>query len=215
MARDEDDYGRHDRTTQSARRPNDQATERMSQREIPQGEPLRSDWLSSRTAGRPSRRRASTVPSSRQEFALWLQYGGWRTVLIIAGAAFATILLLIVVVNGASKNNAGTPPDSGVGVNGQVVPTPNPFGQPTVTPAAPPPAAATGQFRVKGTDGEGLFLRSAPGTSGSTPIDVLPDGTIVTVIGDDEIGQDYTWKHIRAPSGKEGWAAAKFLEQVQ
>lgn len=81
--------------------------------------------------------------------------------------------------------------------------------------AAPAPSVVSGaQFRVFNTGPEGLFLRPEPNSSG-TPLKTLPDGTVVTVIGEDYIGPDRVWKNIRDQEGSEGWAAADWLEPAQ
>lgn len=224
MARDDnDDFEGDERVTRTTRRPAG-STERLPTREIPQDQPVRSDWLSSRTAGRTTKRRAGTVPSSRQEFILWLQYGGWRTVAIVAAATFAALMLMAVFANRANLSTAGNgqpTPEIGVGgnVGAALIPTLDPLAQPSVTPAPSAVGAdasgAAAQFRVSGTDGIGLFLRSDHVSEPSNILETLPDGTVVTIAGEDFVGADRVWKKIRAPSGKEGWAATDFLQQVQ
>lgn len=215
MAGDEDDFD--ERVTRSTRR-SDQPTERLPQREIPRTDPVRSDWLSSRQSSRPTRRRQATVPSSRQEFALWLQHGGWRTVALVAAGTFAAIMLMIVFVN--RTNNAPKPlaqPTAAAVFGNDTGAGPLPtlgLQQPTVTPAAAP--AATGaQFRVINTGSDGLFLRSGHEVNPANIVETLPESTQVTIIGEDYVGADRVWKNVRSPSGKEGWVASDFLEKVQ
>lgn len=176
--------------------------------------PLRQDWRSSRTTRRY--RRSAALPSSRQEFALWLQHGGWRIVAIAAAVVF--VIILALVLNRRSRelpNNstadvlptaglsAGVEPTAGVGAS---------LGN--VSPTSAPTAAEGAQFRVNGTETDGLFLRSDASLD-STVLATLPEGTLVTVIGEDKPGPNYTWKHVRAPDGTEGWAAADFLQPAQ
>jgi len=47
-----------------------------------------------------------------------------------------------------------------------------------------------------------------------TPIKTLPEGTIVTVVGEDSVQPDRVWKRVRDPEGAEGWAAADYLAPV-
>lgn len=223
MAREEDDFEDDERVTRATRRTT-APTARLSSREIPQSEPVRSDWLSSRTAGRTNRRRGG-VPSSRQEFVLWLQHGGWRTVALVAAATFAAIVLMVVVANRANPSPLDLPqPTLAAGVGGNTglgaLATTDPLLQPSVTPAAPEAGAGAGatsgaQFRVINTGEQGLFLRSDHTRDASNVVETLPDGTTVTVIGEDFAGSDYVWKKVRSPSGKEGWVASDFLERVQ
>ena len=215
MAGDEQDYDDDERSTQSTRRPRT-PTDRLPTREVPRGEPVRSDWLSSRTAGRSSQRRSS-MPSSRQEFVLWLQHGGWRTVALVAAATFAAIMLMAVLANRANPGplvTAEPTPEFGAGV---AVPTLDPLFQPSVTPAtAATAAAATSvEFKVINTDAQGLFLRADHAVDPGNIVETIPDGSTVTIIGEDFVGTDRVWKHIRSSSGKEGWAASDFLQQVQ
>lgn len=217
MARDENDYDDDERITRSTRRSNQQ-TDRLPQREIPRGEPVRSDWLSSRQASRPRPRRGGTVPSSREEFVVWLERGGWRTAALVAAGTFAAIMLMIVVGNraGNAPQPLAQPTSAAVlGGNNGAGPLPTLSLQPSVTPAAPPAAATGAKFRVINTDQQGLFLRSDHEVNTANILETLPDSTEVTIIGEDYVGSDRVWKKVRAPSGKEGWVASDFLEKVQ
>lgn len=175
------------------------------------GQTLNPQWRTSRTSGRT--RANSAIPTSGQDFVFWLQYGGWRFVL----AAF-----LLVLVVAAFMLMTGQPEGT---ANPEVEPTFEPTTQsifnnqtplPTVTPpiaTVAPTSSPTGAiFRVTGTGTEGLFLRPQPSSDGA-PLKTLPDGSEVTVIGEDVINTR-TWKHIRDAQGAEGYAAADFLQPV-
>lgn len=175
-------------------------------------EPVNPGWRSERATGRRAARRGA-LPSSPQEFQLWLQAGGWR---YLAGIAALLVVLLIALLAFArnGQREAGLPPieertTSGpvLGVGGDNPAAPDAL--PTVTPAPPTPAAPQ-FFIVTGTDGLGLFLRPEPSTAGA-PITTLPDGTRLEQIGDDVPGGDYVWRHVRAPDGTEGYVAVDFL----
>lgn len=207
-----DDFDQEDaRATRSTRR-NSGQTERLPQREIPRGEPIRSDWLSGRTAGRT--RKTKTVPSSRQELVLWLQDGGWRIIAVIAAITFVFILAIILLRPqplATTRSEAQPTENLGAALNPQILPSVTPF----ITPTAELAAATSGaQFRVINTGSEGLFLRPAPNRDGA-PIKTLPEGSIVTIIGEDFSGPDFVWKNVRDAEGAEGWVAAEFLEAVQ
>lgn len=213
-----DDFDQEDeRPTRTTRR-NVPQTERLARNDDDFSEqtgPLRQDWRSSRTARRP--RRSTALPSSRQEFALWLQHGGWRIVAIAAAVVFVVILALVLnrrareLPNNSTADNAlptaglstGVEPTAGVDSS---------LGN--VSPTGVPTAAQGAQFRVNGTETQGLFLRSDASTD-ATILATLPEGTLVTVIGEDKPGPNYTWKNVRAPDGTEGWAAADFLQPAQ
>jgi hypothetical protein len=82
--------------------------------------------------------------------------------------------------------------------------------QPRPTAPASTPGA---RFRVFNTGGTGLSVRPEP-TTNSQPLKTLPEDTIVTIIGDDSVGPDRVWKHVRDPDGAEGWVGADFLQPV-
>lgn len=175
-----------------------------------QREPVNPGWRSERTSGRRAARRGA-LPSSPQEFQLWLQAGGWR---YLAGIAALLVVLLIAVLAFArnDQRQAGLPP---VGEEQPAVSEPvlgagsSEGALPTVTaaPTAPPVAQF---FVVTGTGAEGLFLRPQPSTEGA-PLTTLPDGTRLEQIGEDVPGPDRVWRQVRAPNGQEGYVAVDFL----
>ena len=84
--------------------------------------------------------------------------------------------------------------------------------RPAVTPTAPPapkptntpePAAASDSVWVGNTDGEGVYVRKTPVMADR--LDAYPDGTQLTIIGDDVEGDGQTWKHVKTPDGLEGY----------
>jgi hypothetical protein len=165
------------------------------------------------------RRRAVSFPTSRQELALWLQYGGWRTLLIVIGVVVMLLFVLFLVRNMNQEPLALPTPTADPAVFQQPLVPP----LATVTPAVSSPAAIDtqgvggsnqgAQFRVSGTGSEGLFLRPEP-NSNNQPLKTIPDESIVTIIGEDFSGPDRVWKNIRDADGAEGWAAADWLKPV-
>ncbi|NNJ09183.1 SH3 domain-containing protein [Chloroflexales bacterium ZM16-3] len=186
-------------------------TERLSAGgdEWSQREPVNPGWRSERSSG-AARRGRGGLPTSPQEFQLWLQAGGWR---YIAGVAVLMLILLIALLayGRNDQRNAGLSledqkaPTSFVGVGAESALTP--IIAPTAAPTTPP---APTFFTVTGTGGLGLFLRSTPSTDGQQ-ITSLPDGTRVEQIGEDTPGGDYMWRKVKAPDGQEGWVAVDFL----
>jgi len=148
---------------------------------------------------------------------LWLQYDGWKFVLAAIAIVLAGIVLFML-----SQANAPAPlrlSDVTSEPQLQIVLTPLPD-QPTVTPdpltstvTLTPIVSLNVQLRVQGTGSEGLFLRPEPNRN-SRPIKTLPEGTIVTVVGEDSVQPDRVWKRVRDPEGAEGWAAADYLVPV-
>jgi hypothetical protein len=216
MGREERDQDA--RTTRSTRRTT-QPTDRLDDAEPVYNDPVNPDWRGARTTRRS--RRSQGLPTSRQEFVLWLQYGGWR-VLLAAGVLVVVLIGLIYLTRMPSNTSSpfGKPTEAAIVAESPILPL-----QPSVTPRVISPtleiaqngagagAAGGAQFRVFNTGAEGLFLRPDHSSEG-TPIKTLPDGSTVTVIGEDFSAPDRVWKHVRDASGAEGWAAADFLQAV-
>lgn len=186
-------------------------TERL--RSDDHAEPVNPAWRRTRSA----RRQPRSGASFSQELILWLQYDGWKFVL----AAIAIVLTGVVLFLLSQENPPEPlrPSDVASNPQPQIVLTPLPE-QPTVTPdpitstlTLTPTTPVNVQLRVKGTGALGLFLRPAPNTN-NTPIKTLPEGTIVTVIGEDSVQPDRVWKRVRDPEGAEGWVAADYLEPM-
>lgn len=82
-----------------------------------------------------------------------------------------------------------------------------------------PRLALNGSARVIATYGLSLKDRAAPGTAGSTEVDLLTYGTVATVIENYHCNYGYVWWKFRLPNGTVGWAAegsdsTYFLEPV-
>src|SRR5262245_47101842 len=94
-ARKDHAMARDDRDLQDigAERPRGR-TDRLEGGRSPAGEPINPQWRSTRTSGR--NRAVRSIPTSGQDFALWLQFGGWRFVLAV-GAIVVVIALLIIL----------------------------------------------------------------------------------------------------------------------
>jgi hypothetical protein len=190
-------------------------TERLSPEgdEWSQREPVNPGWRSERATGsRGGRRGRGGLPTSPQEFQLWLQAGGWR---YIAGIAALLIILLIALLAYGRNDQRNT----GLGVDEQKAPTSFVGVESALTPIAPqavtaaPTAPPTPKFfTVTGTGTDGLFLRAAP-SADAQQIATLPDGTRVERIGEDTAAGGRTWRKVRTTQGppQEGWVAADFL----
>jgi len=91
--------------------------------------------------------------------------------------------------------------------------TPQPSGQPTTAPISMGPKA-----RVKDDVTWGLNIRTSEDTSSKANIvDVIQPGALLTIIepgGWTKIGAINQWVRVRTPKGKEGLAAAWYLERV-
>lgn len=204
MERDEweGDDSRTARTTRRRESPTDRLPRRSEV--APPGEPLRQDWRSSRSSTRP--RRAQSIPSSRGEFALWLQRGGWKVVALVSGAVLLAVLFLVLL---KPRPLTGVQTSAGETGGASLLTTV----QPSVTPAPPTPTANPQTGATFRTTEEGVRLRPEPNTN-QPEIKMLPAGAVVTVIGEDFSGPDYVWKNVRDAEGAEGWIARDFLEAV-
>ena len=91
--------------------------------------------------------------------------------------------------------------------------TPQPSGQPTTAPISMGPKA-----RVKADVTWGLNIRTSEDTASKANIvDVIQPGALLTIIepgGWTKIGAINQWVRVRTPKGKEGLAAAWYLERV-
>jgi len=213
MARD--DYDPDDvRTTRPTRR-NPPGTDRLPPGEIGHSRASDPNWRGDRAA---RRRGSPSLPASRQEFALWLQYGGWRVIFIAAAVVVVAILVMLLWRNANKPLVRVTPTQTSSALNQQILP-PLASVTPVISPTAPLAPQGVGggasggaQFRVTGTGTDGLFLRPDHSTD-NQPIKTLQEGTIVTIIGEDFTAPDnLVWKHVRDLDGTEGWAAGKFLK---
>ena len=61
---------------------------------------------------------------------------------------------------------------------------------------------------VGNTDGEGVYIRNTPTMDDKAR--AYPDGTALTIIGDDVDGDGQHWKHVRTPDGLEGYVPAMY-----
>lgn len=85
---------------------------------------------------------------------------------------------------------------------------------PTESPVETPPITEIGpgaSVEVTGTGGRGLNLRAEPTTRGRR-IATVREGTNLTVLEGPEEANGYVWWKVQAPNGREGWAAADWLQ---
>jgi hypothetical protein len=176
-------------------------------------EPVNPDWRGTRSGQRQARRK-SALPSSPQEFQLWLQKGGWRYGVGIAILLVGVLIALLASARSAEREaGLGFADTNAAGDVPALDLTPiiaQPEAPPTDAQPEPAPATAFGAFTVVGTGGQGLLLRPGPSRDGA-PLATLPDGTRVEQIGEDVAGGDFVWRQVRTPDGQEGWVAVDFL----
>jgi Bacterial SH3 domain len=84
------------------------------------------------------------------------------------------------------------------------VASPSPVARPTNTAQA----TSSNTVYVGNTDGEGVFLRNTPKMDDKAQ--AYPDGTALTVIGEDVDGDGQHWKHVKTPDGQEGYVPSMY-----
>jgi hypothetical protein len=85
-------------------------------------------------------------------------------------------------------------------------PLPTPTEAPLVTPE---PSPTTGPATAVVNSPNGLWLRETPG--GSQEVELIPDGTVLTLLTGVEEVDGVSWQQIRTPAGNEGWVSAEFI----
>jgi hypothetical protein len=66
---------------------------------------------------------------------------------------------------------------------------------------------------VGNTDAQGVFVRKTPAMADR--VRAYPDGTPLTIVGDDVDGDGQHWKHIKTPDGVEGYVPSMYTVDVQ
>jgi len=66
---------------------------------------------------------------------------------------------------------------------------------------------------VFGTENTGANLRAKPGRSGSVLMSV-PDGSRLTIVGDDQVVDETTWRNVRTEDGTTGWLALEVIRTL-
>src|SRR5437868_5294117 len=142
---------------------------------------------------------------------------GWRTL-------FGAGSLAVLVSACGALPGAPPPPPPEPTVAPTVVPTvarvaASPSAAPSSTVAAPTATAAataattSNTVWVGNTDGEGVFVRKTPAMADRAR--AYPDGTPLTIVGDDVDGDGQHWKHVTTPDGLEGYVPAMYTVEVQ
>jgi hypothetical protein len=75
----------------------------------------------------------------------------------------------------------------------------------------PPPAPE--RVEVYGTGGTGANLRASAGRSGSV-LKSVPDGSQLTVVGEDQVVDGVTWRNVQTEDGQTGWLASEVIKTI-
>lgn len=83
---------------------------------------------------------------------------------------------------------------------------------PTPTATLPPTATPTPQLPTATVvSGVGVWLRDTPSVDGEQ-IEWLLEGTVVTVLEETAVGEEFQWQRILTADGIVGWVAVPFIE---
>jgi hypothetical protein len=95
-----------------------------------------------------------------------------------------------------------------------VVPSPtlmaSPTPAPSPTPALPPAVSA----KVVNTDGQGANMRRTASVSAQR-VKLIPEGTIVELLGPEVRGDGYGWRNVRDADGSAGFVIVDYLQPIQ
>jgi hypothetical protein len=132
----------------------------------------------------------------------------WRKLLL--GSCVAMVLSACGVLGGAPASTAVPAAPTGVPSTSAPAPVAKPSASAEASPApAKPSATATvpvaqvNTVWVGNTDGEGVYVRSTPVMADRAK--AYPDGTPLTIVGEDVDGDGQHWKHVKTPDGLEGY----------
>jgi hypothetical protein len=89
-------------------------------------------------------------------------------------------------------------------------PTATPVPEPTKTPTPEPARSA----KIVNTDGQGAIMRREASVSAQR-VKVIPEGTIVELVGAERRGDGYTWRNIRDVDGMAGYVVDEYLQPIQ
>jgi len=92
------------------------------------------------------------------------------------------------------------------------VPSPSPS-PPSPKPTATTVVASANTVWVGNTDGQGVFVRKTPEMADR--VQAYPDGTPLTVVGEDVDGDGQHWKHVKTPDGLEGYVPSIYTVDAQ
>jgi hypothetical protein len=157
----------------------------------------------------------------RDYFVVWVLLGG----LILGAALFAIFGLLVFSMRPTPADSAGvtTPVVTVIAAPTltlmAAIPTeiqPTPKSETTATPRIGGEIAVGMYVKITGTSGEGLRIRSGPGTQ-SSMLFLGMDEEVFLVKDGPRDANDLTWWYLQAPydEKRSGWAASKYLVVIK
>ena len=151
-----------------------------------------------------------------------IHFQPWMILVALATAAFLTVLWLgfLWLLQPASLPQATLQPVLTIipGPTATATQPPNPAltpTNPTSSYVSPEGFTIGGFVQIVGTEGAGLRLRSAAGTS-SEPIFLAMDAEVFRIVDGPQEKDGFTWWFLEAPYDEKraGWAASKYLAVV-
>ena len=142
----------------------------------------------------------------------WIALGvaGAAAVMLFAGLTFAVLTMM----RPGEPRPSATPTAAPVAVSPVAKDVSELFATSTPTlPALPPTPTLLpplNRQQIANTQGEGVNLRRDPGSTGEL-IKIIPEGTLVEVIGEPSDIGGTRWVNVRDPLGDSGWIASSFL----
>lgn len=114
-----------------------------------------------------------------------------------------------VAIAGSPPAPEGTEPASRDAPPNPPAPAPSPAAQPPSSTAATTAPAAPARVVVR-TGSIGATLRVEPARDADF-LTILPDGTLLEMVGEARLADDLVWQRVRTRDGREGWVAADLL----
>ncbi|MCC7372302.1 MAG: SH3 domain-containing protein [Chloroflexi bacterium] len=90
--------------------------------------------------------------------------------------------------------------------------SPTPAASPTATSTPTPEPARSA--RIVNTEGQGANMRRAASVSAQR-VKVVPEGTVVELVGGEQRGDGYTWRNVRDVDGSTGFVIVEYLQPIQ
>lgn len=130
--------------------------------------------------------------------------------LVAVGQATATATIAAEAVPTEAEPEPTATEEPTATATAEVIPT-EAAPEATATPEVDPNALVAGvTAEVSGTGAQGLRIRAAAGLSAAS-LKVVPEGTVLTILGGPESVDDYDWYQVRDEYGVEGWVAGDWL----
>jgi hypothetical protein len=139
------------------------------------------------------------------------------------GLLIATCLTLVLAACGGSAAPAASTAEPAAAPSSaptvaraaaSVVASPSALPSAAAKPAATTVAAAANvnTVYVGNTDSQGVFIRKTPVMADR--LRAYPDGTALTIAGDDVDGDGQHWRHVKTPDGVEGYVPAMYTVET-